>query len=85
MNRSKAWSIAPSATEPACHTDSVTPPDRPDDRRIRNDALAKVGVRLVVAGIPSLIIGAIAWGLGLPWWLVLLALLVILWFAVFEA
>jgi heme A synthase len=45
-------------------------PDSPDDRRRRNEVLRRVGVRALIVLVPTLLVGALAVGLGVPAWIV---------------
>lgn len=60
-------------------------PDSPHDRRARDEALVRLGKRVASVGVPTLVVGALAHALGVPWWIVLIAALVIVYFGVFEA
>ena len=60
-------------------------PDSPHDRRARNDALTQLAKRLAIAGVPTLIVAALAHSLGVPWFLVLVAVVFIVYLVVFEA
>ena len=60
-------------------------PDSPHDRRAREEALVRLGKRVAIVGVPTLLVGSLAHALGVPWWIVLIAALVIVYFGVFEA
>jgi hypothetical protein len=60
-------------------------PDSPEDRARRNELLRRIGVRALVVGIPTILVGALAVGLGVPLWIVLIACLIILVLVLFEA
>jgi heme A synthase len=60
-------------------------PDSPDDRASRNELLRRIGVRLLVALVPTVLIGALAVGLGVPVWIVLAICVVIIAFVLFDA
>jgi heme A synthase len=52
-------------------------PDSPDDRRRRNEVLRRVGVRALIVLVPTLLVGALAVGLGVPAWIVLIVCVLI--------
>ena len=60
-------------------------PDSPEDRKVRDEAIAVVLKRLAIAAGPLLLVGAFAHALGVPWILVLLALVAVLYVVLFEA
>ena len=60
-------------------------PDSPHDRRARDEALTQLGKRVAIISVPTLLVGALANALGVPWWLVLVAVLVILYHAVLQS
>jgi hypothetical protein len=60
-------------------------PDSPHDRRVRNEALAHLGRRAAVVAVPTLLVGALANALGVPWWLVLIAVLIILYHGLLQS
>lgn len=59
-------------------------PDSPHDRRSRNDALAQLAKRVAIAGVPLLVVAALAHALGVPWFLVLIAVAFVVYLVVFE-
>ena len=60
-------------------------PDSPDDRRRRDEALRRILVRVVIAGVPVFLIGALAVALGVPVVIVVVVCLVFAAVIVFEA
>lgn len=60
-------------------------PDSPDDRRRRNEVLGRIAVRVAIALVPAIIVGALAIGLGVPAWVVAILCLVFVGIIVFEA
>jgi hypothetical protein len=60
-------------------------PDSPHDRRAREQALAQLGKGVAIVAVPTLVVGALAHALGVPWWLVLIAVLVILFHGIFQS
>ena len=59
-------------------------PDSPGDRAQRNEALQRIGVRLLVILLPTVLVGALAVGLGVPWWIVLVACVLIVLTVLFQ-
>lgn len=59
-------------------------PDSPKDRAARDEALAHVAKRLAVAALPLLLVGLLAHALGVPWFLVLAALVFLVYLVLFE-
>ena len=59
-------------------------PDSPEDRRARNDALARIAKRLAIVGVPMLLVAALTHALGVPWLIVLVALVFVLYLVLFE-
>ena len=53
-------------------------PDSPHDRRARDEAFAQLGKRAVIVAVPTFVVAALAHALGVPWWLVGIAVVVIL-------
>ncbi|CAB4729781.1 unannotated protein [freshwater metagenome] len=60
-------------------------PESRHDRRVRDEALVRLGKRVAIVGVPTLLVGSLTHALGVPWWMVLIAALVIVCFGVFEA
>jgi hypothetical protein len=60
-------------------------PDSPEDRRRRNELLQRIAVRAVVVLVPTIIVGALAVGLGVPLWIVIVVCVLIAGFVLFEA
>jgi heme A synthase len=60
-------------------------PDSPDDRHRRDELLRRIAVRAVIALVPTLIVGALAVGLGVPLWLVAVVCLVVVGIILFDA
>jgi heme A synthase len=60
-------------------------PDSPDDRRRRDELLKRIAVRLAIAIVPAVIVGALAVALGVPLWLVIVVCLAFAGIIVFEA
>ena len=60
-------------------------PDSPEDRNRRDELLRRIAIRAAVAVIPTVIVGVIAVGLGVPVWLVLVICLVVIGIILFEA
>jgi hypothetical protein len=63
----------------------MDPLDQPDpDREARNEALAHVSKRLAIWAIPLAVVGALLVGLGIPLWISIVAILVVLVVLVLE-
>ncbi|HEV8295688.1 MAG TPA: hypothetical protein VGQ20_00275 [Acidimicrobiales bacterium] len=62
----------------------VDPRRRPDDRAARNEAIARMGKRALIAIVPVLFIGIIVTALGVPWWIVFGTLIVVLFIILFQ-
>lgn len=60
-------------------------PDSPEDRQRRNEVLRRIAVRIAIAIVPTIIVGALAIGLGVPAWIVAALCLVFIGIIVFEA
>jgi heme A synthase len=59
-------------------------PDSPDDRARRDELLRRIAVRAGIALVPSVLVGALAVGLGVPVWLVVVACALFAAIIVFE-
>ena len=59
-------------------------PDSPEDRRVRNEALAHVARKSAVAVVLMLVVGVFAHALGVPWFVVAIALAFIGYLVLFE-
>lgn len=59
-------------------------PDSPDDDRARNEALKRIGLRTAAAAVPIFLVALLAYGLGLPWWIVAVAVFGALYLVLFE-
>ena len=59
-------------------------PDSPDDRARRNEVLRRIGVRALIALVPTVLIGALAVGLGGPGWIVIVICLLIVVSVLFQ-
>jgi heme A synthase len=60
-------------------------PDSPEDRKRRDEALRRIGVRLVVVVVPIALIGVLAAALGIPVWIVVIVCVLIAGSVLFEA
>ncbi len=59
--------------------------DQPDpDQEARNEALAHVGKRLAIWALPLTVVGALLVGLGIPLWISVIAMVVVLAILVLE-
>ena len=64
---------------------STRSPNSPEDRRRRDEVVRRILVRVAVAIVPTVIVGALAVGLGVPAWIVAVVCLVFVGIIVFEA
>ena len=60
-------------------------PESPHDRRARDEALMHLAKRAAIAIAPTLLVGALAHALGVPWLLVLLAIIIVIYLAIFHS
>jgi heme A synthase len=60
-------------------------PDSPGDRQRRDEVLRRIFVRVAIAIVPTIIVGALAVALGVPLWLVAVVCLVVVGIILFEA
>jgi fatty acid desaturase len=60
-------------------------PDSPEDRQRRDEILRRIAIRAAIAVIPTVIVGALAVGLGVLVWLVFVICIVIVGIILFEA
>ena len=59
--------------------------DQPDpDREARNEALAHIGKRTLIWALPLTVVGALLVGLGIPLWISVIAMVVVLAILVLE-
>lgn len=59
-------------------------PDSPEDRRVRAEAMRELARRGAIALVLMLVVGVFAHALGVPWFLVAIALVFIGYLVVFE-
>jgi hypothetical protein len=59
-------------------------PDSPEDRRRRNEALTRIGIKLVVVLVPIALVGVLAAALGIPVWIVAIVCVLIAGSVLFE-
>jgi heme A synthase len=59
-------------------------PDSPDDRARRDELLRRIATRAAIAAIPTILVGALAVGLGVPLWIVVIACVAIAAIIIFE-
>ena len=45
-------------------------PPSPEDRRRRDEILKRIALRVVIVLVPTILVGALAVGLGVPVWIV---------------
>jgi hypothetical protein len=60
-------------------------PDSPEDRRRRNELLHRVGLRALIVIVPTILVGALAVGLGVPLWIVVVVCIIIAASVIFQA
>lgn len=60
-------------------------PDSPEDRDRRDDALRRIGRTVALAFVPCVLIGGLAHALGVPWFLILGVMVLLLGYILFEA
>lgn len=60
-------------------------PDSPDDRRRRDEAIRRVLLRVAIAAVPIVLVGALAVALGVPLVIVVVVCVVFAGMIIFEA
>lgn len=60
-------------------------PDSPEDRDRRDDALRRIGRTIAIAVVPCVLIGGLSHALGVPWFVILAVMALLLGYIVFEA